>query len=61
MVVCTYPKYFMVSECGRYADFFEEKKAGWTDCSDMSDNEVAQLMVRRMIENKAVIDELEEA
>lgn len=50
---CIYPKRYMVSPCGFHADFYaaDDVPAGWTDCTDMSDNEVGQLMVRRMWDN----------
>lgn len=48
---CRFPQRYMVSPCGFKEGFYDADKvpAGWTDCSDMSDNEVGQLMVRRMM------------
>lgn len=48
---CRFPQRYMVSPCGRHADFYDESAApaGWTDCSNLDDNEVGQLMVRRMM------------
>jgi len=44
---------FMVSPCGYLADYFHAseiaiKAPTWTDCTDMDDAELNQLMVRRM-------------
>lgn len=40
---------FMVSPCGRHADFFPEDSAPeWTPADEMSDAEVGALMMRRM-------------
>jgi hypothetical protein len=46
-------KRYMVSPCGYMADWFDvseiaDEAPGWTDCSEMSDVEIGQLMERRM-------------
>jgi hypothetical protein len=50
---------FMVSPDGFQSDWFDASEIadaapGWTDCTDMSDIETNQLMVRRM---NATVDE----
>jgi len=49
---------FMVSPCGFKSDHFHVKDVAlqapsWTDCTDMTDAEVNDLMVRRMNSQKA--------
>lgn len=41
---------YMVSPCGKHAEFYESSCApsGWTDVTDLSDAAVSDLMVRRM-------------
>lgn len=48
---------FMVSPCGYKSDWFDvseiaDEAPGWTDCTEMSDIETDQLMVRRMQANR---------
>lgn len=41
----------MVSPCGFHADFFDESSAPeWTEADHLSDVEVNQMMVRRMMD-----------
>ncbi|KQQ94973.1 hypothetical protein [Massilia sp. Leaf139] len=47
---------FMVSPCGFKSDHFHVseiaiKAPSWTDCTDMTDTQVSELMVRRMAES----------
>jgi len=49
---------FMVSPCGFKSDHFHVKDVAikapsWTDCTDMTDAQVNELMVRRMNSQKA--------
>lgn len=42
---------YMLSPCGRFADFFNtgECPDGWTDCTEMSDEKVGEIMMRRLM------------
>lgn len=46
-----YGQRYMVSPCGNGADWFEPSDApeGWTDCTEMTDAAVGDLMMRRMM------------
>lgn len=48
---------FMVSPCGSMSDWFDvseiaDEAPGWTDCTEMSDTEIGQMMERRMREHE---------
>lgn len=47
---CRYPQRWMVSPCGKHADFYPvgSQPEGWTDASQLNDAEVGALMMRRM-------------
>lgn len=42
---------YMLSPCGRHADFFNagECPDGWTDCTELSDAKVGEIMMRRLM------------
>jgi len=44
---------YMVSPCGKHAEFYESSCApsGWTDVTHLDDAAVSDLMVRRMMAN----------
>lgn len=41
---------YMVSPCGKHADFYNagQEPTGWTDATELDDAAVSDLMVRRM-------------
>lgn len=44
---------YMVSPCGKHADFYNagQEPRGWTDATELDDAAVSDLMVRRMMAN----------